>query len=108
MTSWQGVVGMHNIPRNPTGLAREKIVSLHPSYSGSIERRNLTAGEQPGPHNAGVLIQLQKTRLHNTSRRLFGMKQLDRLHQGGCERLGKTEPFALGNRNGTRIRTDSD
>src|SRR5260370_40164 len=36
------------------------------------------------------------------------MEQLDRLHQGGCERLGKTKPFTLRNRKRARIRADSD
>ena len=36
------------------------------------------------------------------------MEQLDRLHQGRCERLGKTEPFTLRNRKRARIRADGD
>ena len=36
------------------------------------------------------------------------MEQLDRLHQGGCERLGKTKPFTLRNRKRARIWPDGD
>ena len=73
MPSEQSVVGMHDIPGNPTGLAREKIVSLDPFYSGSVGQRNL-AGERAGAHHAGVRRQLQKTRIHGISRGLFGVK----------------------------------
>src|SRR5450759_5102354 len=76
MTGWQGVVGMHNLPRYPTGLAADEIVSLYPCYPGSVGKRNPGSTEQPGRYHAGLSRQLPEARHHGSCREALPMECL--------------------------------
>ena len=73
-------------------------------------RSNEISSPESKPGRTTQVLADSSRKLASTARPAgsLGVKQLDRFHQGGCERLGKTEPLALRNRNRARIRADSD